>query len=162
MASDNAGLSREVTSALVTRPSSAGATTVVIGATAGAARKRLPVLRLHDQRLRPRAGLVIPTRRPLLRWEKGPRGTRLYNVQIFKLTRGPGGRFTSVSEILSAFPRSRYLRVPRHKLEPRTCYAWRVWPWRGKRFTGAPLGVSNFCVANAKVLRAAARGRARR
>ena len=154
-ASDNAGLSREVTSALVTRPSGAEARTVVIGGTAGATRNRIPLLRLNDRRLRPRAGRVIPTLRPLLRWTKGPRGTRLYNIQIFKLVRGPGGQFTSVSEVLSAFPRSRYLRVPRKTLEPRTCYAWRVWPWRGKRFTGKPLGVSNFCVASARVLKAA-------
>lgn len=160
VANDNAGLTREVTSALVTRPSGADATTVVIGGTAGATRSRIPLLRLHDRRLRPRAGRTVPTLRPLLRWQKGPRGTRLYNVQIFRLTRDPGGRFTSVSEVLSAFPRSRYFRVPRHKLLPRTCYVWRVWPWRGKRFTGAPLGVSNFCVASVAAMKAA-RARAR-
>lgn len=160
-ASDNAGLSREATSALVTRPSAAGATTVVTGGATTATRTRIPLLRLNDSRMRPRVGRVIPTRRPLLRWERGPRGTTLYNIQIFRLTRGPGGQFTAVREILSAFPRSRYYRVPRRTLEPNTCYVWRIWPWRGKRFTPAPLGVSNFCVATARAL-ASARARAAR
>ncbi len=158
-ASDNAGLSREVTSALVTRPSGAGATTVVVGGAAAGTRTRIPLLRLNHSRLRPRAGRVVPTLRPLLRWKKGPRGTKLYNIQIFRLTRGPGGQFTAVRKILSAFPRSRYFRVPPRTLRPRTCYVWRIWPWRGKRFTASPLGVSNLCVATTKAMREArARG----
>ncbi len=149
---DNAGLSREVTSAPITRPSTGGVTTVVIGSAATAARTP-SLLRLHSHRMRPHAGLLLRTRTPLLRWIKGPRGTKLYNVQIFRLTRGAGGRPTAVEEVLSAFPRGLAFRVPARTLKPRNCYVWRVWPWRGKRFTRGPLGVSNFCVASAKVLR---------
>ena len=152
---DNAGLSREVTSAPITRPTTGGATTVVIGSAVTAARTP-SLLRLHSHRMRPHAGLLLRTRTPLLRWSKGPRGTKLYNVQIFRLTRGKGGRPAAVEEVLSAFPRALAFRVPERTLKPRNCYVWRVWPWRGKRFTRGPLGVSNFCVASAKVLAAAA------
>ena len=152
---DNAGLSREVTSAPITNPSTGGVTTVVIGSAAAAARTP-SLLRFHSQRLRPRAGLVVRTRTPLLRWKKGPRGTTLYNVQIFRLARGAGGRQAAIKKVLSAFPRGLAFRVPARTLKPRNCYVWRVWPWRGTRFTQRSLGVSNFCVASAKVLAAAA------
>jgi hypothetical protein len=52
--------------------------------------------------------------------------------------------------------------MPARKILPGTCYVWRVWPFVGRRFTGSPLGVSNFCVASAKAIkRAEARRRAR-
>ena len=44
-------------------------------------------------------------------------------------------------------------------MQPGTCYVWRVWPFVGRRFTGKPLGVSNFCVASKKVLRQKAEAR---
>jgi hypothetical protein len=63
------------------------------------------------------------------------------------------------------FPGKRRYRMPAVKIRAGTCYVWRVWPFVGNRFTGAPLGVSNFCVASSKVLRqraaAAAKRRAR-
>ena len=46
-------------------------------------------------------------------------------------------------------------------MQPGTCYVWRVWPFVGRRFTGKPLGVSNFCVASKKVLRQKAEARRR-
>jgi hypothetical protein len=45
-------------------------------------------------RLRPKAGKTVPTRRPVLRWRKGPRGTRLYNVQIFVAAKRRGANPT--------------------------------------------------------------------
>ena len=163
-AKDNAGLAREVTSAQVTRPAPPppGPPPATVGGGVAAAGTPKPLARSNARRLRPRAGLVVRTRRPVLRWRKGPRGTKLYNLQVFRVTRGQGGRPTTVRKVLSAFPRARAFRLPPRRLRPRTCYVWRVWPYRGKRYTRAPLGVSNFCVADKKVLAAAARAAAAR
>ncbi len=116
-------------------------------------------------RLRPKAGKTLPTRRPVLGWRKGPRGTKLYNVQIFKVVRKRAGAAPTVKKVYSAFPTTRQMRAPRSKMLPGTCYVWRVWPYTGTRFTPKPLGISNFCVAKASVLKkkaaqAAARRRA--
>ena len=116
-------------------------------------------------RLRPKAGRTLPTRRPVLRWRKGPRGTKLYNVQIFKVVRKRKGATPTVRKVYSGFPSRRQLRAPRAKMTAGTCYVWRVWPYTGTRFTPKPLGISNFCVAKASVLKkkaaqAAARRRA--
>jgi hypothetical protein len=118
-------------------------------------------------RLRPKAGKTLPTRRPVLSWRKGPRGTRLYNVQIFKVVKKRRGAAPSVKKVYSGFPKKRQLRAPKSKMQPGTCYVWRVWPYTGTRFTPKPLGISNFCVAKASVLKkkaaqAAARKAARR
>jgi hypothetical protein len=118
-------------------------------------------------RLRPKAGKTLPTRRPVLKWRKGPRGTRLYNVQIFKVVKKRHGAAPTVKKVYSGFPRKRQLRAPKSKMQPGTCYVWRVWPYTGTRFTPKPLGISNFCVAKASVLKkkaaqAAARKAARR
>jgi len=116
-------------------------------------------------RLRPKAGKTVPTRRPVLSWRRGPRGTRLYNVQIFKVVKKRKGANPTVKKVYSGFPSKRQLRAPKAKMRPGTCYVWRVWPYTGTRFTPKPLGISNFCVAKASVLKkkaaqAAARRRA--
>jgi hypothetical protein len=106
-------------------------------------------------RLKPKAGTTLPTLRPLLRWKKGPRGTKLYNLQIFKVTARKGGK-PKVTKVLSRFPRGLTFRTPRKNLAAGTCYVWRVWPYTGRAFTTRPVGVSNFCIAGKKVLRAKA------
>ncbi len=45
-----------------------------------------PLPKQNALRLSPKAGTILPTLRPVLRWKKGPRGTKLYNLQIFKVT----------------------------------------------------------------------------
>jgi len=115
----------------------------------------------NASKLHPRAGVTVRTRTPVLRWARGPAGTKLYNIQLFKAARGAAGRVTAVRKVLSAFPRRRAFTVPAAKLSPGTCYVWRVWPYKGRGFTRTPLGVSNFCVASARVLAAAARARSR-
>jgi hypothetical protein len=127
---------------------------------APAARETAVLPRRNAARLYPKAGVTVRTRTPVLRWARGPAGTRLYNVQLFRAAKGPNGRVTAVKKVLSAFPKKRSYTVPRTKLRPGTCYVWRVWPYRGKGFTRTPLGVSNFCVASARVLKAAAARRA--
>jgi hypothetical protein len=112
--------------------------------------KTLP--RQNAIRLKPKAGKIIPTRSPVLQWRKGPRGTRLYNLQLFRVTARKGAR-PRISKVLSTFPRGLQYRAPRKNLRPGTCYVWRVWPYTGRAFTPKPVGVSNFCVASAKVVR---------
>lgn len=107
-------------------------------------------------RLLPKAGSTLPTLRPVLRWKKGPRGTKLYNLQIFQVTPRKGKAKPKVTKVLSRFPRGRQFRPPNRNLKPNTCYVWRVWPYTGTAFTARPVGVSNFCVAGSKVLRAKA------
>jgi hypothetical protein len=114
-------------------------------------------------KLRPKAGKTLPTRRPVLGWRKGPRGTKLYNVQIFKVVRKRRGAAPTVKKVFSGFPTKRQMRAPKSKMQPGTCYVWRVWPYTGTRFTPKPLGISNFCVAKASVLKKkAAQAAARR
>ena len=101
-----------------------------------------------------RAGTTVLTRRPLLRWRGGPPGTRIFNLQVFRVQKTrTAGRTPPVRKIYSVFPAKRRYTMPKVKIQPGTCYVWRVWPFVGKRFTGQPLGVSNFCVATKKVLR---------
>lgn len=116
----------------------------------------------NASRLRPKAGKTLPTRRPVLGWRKGPRGTKLYNVQIFRVVRKRAGAAPTVKKIYSGFPTKRQLRVGKSHMKPGTCYVWRVWPYTGSRFTPKPLGISNFCVAKASVLRKKAIQAARR
>ena len=108
--------------------------------------------RQNAQRLQPKAGKTVMSRRPVLRWTRGPRGTKLFNLQLFRVTRAKGTTTPKVVKILSAFPTGRAYRVPLSKTRPKTCYVWRVWPYTGREFTPKPLGVSNFCVASQKVL----------
>ena len=65
--------------------------------------------------------------RPTLRWTAGPKGTRTYNVQVFRVVDG-----AKLRKVLSAFPHKQRFVVPRKKALARgACYVWRVWPFRG-------------------------------
>jgi hypothetical protein len=114
---------------------------------------------MHVKRLRPRPGKVVPTRRPVLRWTRGPRGTTLYNVQVFRVTRTRTG-VTRLKKISSTFPRKRQMRT--RTLAPSGWYVWRVWPYMRHHFAPRALGVSNFRVASRTTLRRIARAKARR
>ena len=97
--------------------------------------------RRRTERLRPAAGAVLATRRPVLRWTAGPRGTSAYNVQVFEVV---GSR---LRKIRSRYPSGTRLALTgRDALQPGRCYVWRVWPYRGRTYTAAPLAVSDFCV----------------
>ena len=105
-------------------------------------------------RLKPKAGQVVPTLAPVLKWTKGPRGTRLYNLQIFRVTQvTKAGATPKVTKIYSSFPKGLQTRAPKARLKAGTCYVWRVWPYTGRAFTPKPVGVSNFCTASAKVIK---------
>jgi hypothetical protein len=109
-------------------------------ATPATTRTRLP--RRNVKNLIPRVGAKISATRPTLRWKGARPGTRLFNVQIFKV--GTGNRLTKVH---SAFPRVARYAIPRRaRLTRGVCYVWRVWPYQGTQFTEQPLGVSHFCV----------------
>ncbi|MGD9695177.1 MAG: hypothetical protein AB7V42_05895 [Thermoleophilia bacterium] len=96
----------------------------------------------NAKRLKPRAGSRVTSTRPVLRWQRKA-GARLYNVQIFRVTRA--GKLVKVH---SAFPRARSLRVPRRVLRAGTCYVWRSWPFMAvTKPAKSAVGVSNFCVA---------------
>lgn len=102
---------------------------------------RLPMR--NTKRLSPQVGSTVSAVRPRLRWTAGPRGTRIYNVQVFRVENG-----AKLKQVLSLFPRRQQLKVPRRKALVRgSCYVWRVWPFRGARATPTPLGVSHFCVS---------------
>lgn len=96
----------------------------------------------NARRLKPRVGVRIPTLRPVLQWQRGPRFTTLYNVQVFEI------RGRRVVKVRSAFSRNTQWRVPPRTLKKGTRYAWRVWPYRGLRgYTKKPLGISYFDVS---------------
>jgi hypothetical protein len=99
---------------------------------------RLPSMQ-NARRLSPRAGSRITTLRPGLRWQRRARA-RLYNVQIFAL------EGATVRKVLSAFPSTARLRVPKGVLAFGTRYVWRVWPYLPSGYTPASLGVSRFDV----------------
>ena len=107
----------------------------------------------NASRLSPRAGQVVPTLVPVLKWTKGPRGTKLYNLQIFRVTQVKKGATPKVTKIYSSFPKGLQMRAPKTRLKAGTCYVWRVWPYTGQAFTPKPVGVSNFCTASSKVIR---------
>jgi len=118
----------------------------------------LALPRQNATRLQPKAGKIVPTLVPVLKWTRGPRGTKLYNLQIFKVTEvKKAGAGAKVTKIYSSFPKGLQARAPKSKLVAGTCYVWRIWPYTGRAFTPKPVGVSNFCTASAKVLRAKAR-----
>lgn len=94
------------------------------------------------RKMTPRRGAKIRSTRPTLRWSAGPRGTRLYNVQIFLV-----GKDNALKKVRTAFPKTRSFTLPRRAaLKKGSCYVWRVWPYRGSSFTSTPLGVSHFCI----------------
>ena len=99
--------------------------------------------------LRPAAGTVVAGLRPTLRWRGGPARADLYNVQIFTATG---------AKLMSAFPRSRALRLPPRRLAPGRRYVWRVWPYtRAHGYTSKPLALSWFATPSRTVLAAAGR-----
>ena len=105
---------------------------------------RMNLLRRNARRLGPAAGSVVTSRRPVLRWSGAPAGTRLYNLQIFRV--GPGGKLIKSG---SAFPSgTRYALPAGTSLAPGDCYVWRVWPYRRGAYSVAPLGISDFCIAD--------------
>jgi hypothetical protein len=123
--------------------------------------RAVPLPTQNAGRLTPRAGRRVATIRPIFRWKKGPAGTTLYNVQVFRVVKKRAGRAATIKKIHSAFPRATRYRSPK-KLAAGQCYVWRVWPYTGSSFTAQPLGISNFCVVSSKVLRRnAARVKAR-
>lgn len=133
----------------------------IIGPSAARRRAPLSLPRQNAGRLRPRAGKTMLTRRPVLRWRGGPDAT-VYNLQVFRVLRArTAGATHPVKKIYSVFPTKRRYRMPKAKMLPGTCYVWRVWPFVGRRFTGKPLGVSNFCVANKTALRQKAEAKRR-
>lgn len=147
----------------VLTPTAAPATTrtPVPPATTPAATPRAPAVTtlalpsLRTTKLRPRKAAVVKDRRPMLSWTRGPAGTTVYNVQIFRVGTPRAGATSDavpLRKVRSVFPRAQRLRTP--VLARGACYVWRVWPFRGRTFTKAPLGISNFCVAkNARIRR---------
>jgi len=75
--------------------------------------------------MRPKKGKVLGTLRPLMRW-KGKKTAVLYNIQFEDLN------IKSKRKILSGFPRKAAYKVPKNRLKPGHCYAWRVWAYRGR------------------------------
>ena len=59
------------------------------------------------RKLTPRRGAKIRSTRPTLRWAAGPRGTRLYNVQIFLV-----GKDNALKKVRTAFPQEALLHAP--------------------------------------------------
>lgn len=107
---------------------------------------RLP--QRNAARLRPRRAATLRVVRPVLRWTRGPAGTTLYNVQLFRvrpLARASSADAVTFRKVRSAFPRATRMRAPR--LARGACYVWRVWPFLAGRFSRQPLGVSHFCVS---------------
>ena len=91
----------------------------------------------NARRLRPRLGAKLVSTRPVLRW-KALRDAKFYNVQVFRLS---GKRLIKV---LSVFPTTNHVRVPRGRLIPGATHVWRVWPMVDGHYTPKPLGISNF------------------
>lgn len=94
---------------------------------------------INAKALRPTRGLLIPTRRPLLRWT-AQKGATLYNLQVFWL------HGTTVTKVVSVFPRGHNLRVPAGRVAYGHTYIWRVWPYVRGKYTSRPLGLSYFSV----------------
>jgi len=137
----------------------------VVGASAASQRpaaRSAPLPRLNAGKLSPRAGTVVKTRSPLLRWKTGRKGTTLYNLQLFRVISRPPGKASIVRKVFTAFPKKASFRLPAAKVVAGSCYVWRIWPYLGTKFAPKPLGISNFCVAKASVLRKAKRSTTRR
>ncbi len=60
---------------------------------------------------------MVPTLAPVLRWTKGPRGTKLYNLQIFRVTQVKKGATPKVTKIYSSFPKGLQMRAPKTRLK---------------------------------------------
>jgi hypothetical protein len=97
----------------------------------------VPPQTLNARSLSPAAGARVQRHRPLLRWR--PRaGARLYNVQVYAV------EASSVTKVVSAFPRRPRYVVPPAELDVGTRYLWRVWPFLAGGYPGEPLGMSFF------------------
>lgn len=98
----------------------------------------------HTRKLTPRAGAVMRTRTPLLRWRGLPRGATGANLQVFRLVEREGEwRWTRVYNDDVTQTRR---RVPKGRLT-NGIYAWRVWPRLGSAgFSAKSLAVSYFVV----------------
>lgn len=132
-----------------------------LGTVATAKPPRIALPKQNAGRLTPRAGTRIATLRPVFRWKRGPAGTTLYNLQLFRVVKREAGKAPSIKKVVSVFPRGLRWKT-RSRVAPGQCYVWRVWPYTGASFTPKPLGISNFCVMSAKALtRSKARARAR-
>lgn len=131
------------------------------GTTAVTRQPRIALPKQNAGRLTPRAGTRIATLRPVFRWKRGPAGTTLYNLQLFRVIKRDAGRAPSIKKVVSVFPRGLRWKMT-SRVAAGQCYVWRVWPYTGTAFTPKPLGISNFCVMSAKALkRSKARARAR-
>ncbi|MEZ5080290.1 MAG: hypothetical protein R2878_06475 [Thermoleophilia bacterium] len=107
----------------------------------GTPKKRAPRIE-HAKRMRPRAGVKLTSRRPVLRWTRNPHA-RLYNLQIFRVTS------RKYIKVRTAFPRTNKYRLPKRRaLAPGRRYVWRVWPYVASKskYTRQPLGISWFDV----------------
>ncbi|MGD9573029.1 MAG: hypothetical protein AB7V62_14180 [Thermoleophilia bacterium] len=107
---------------------------------------RLPAA--NTRKLRPKRAATLRVRRPVLRWSRGPRGTSLYNLQLFRVRTvksTTAATAVSLRKVNSVFPRTTRFRTP--TLTRGACYVWRVWPYRAGSFTRKPLGVSHFCIS---------------
>ena len=95
--------------------------------------------RQRTGRLRPAAGAVVTTRRPVMRWTAGPRGTSLYNVQVFEVAG------TRLKKVRSAYPEgTRFVLPQRQALRAGRCYVWVPCPhcW-GQRRIWTPVEARN-------------------
>jgi hypothetical protein len=89
--------------------------------------------------LRPPAGSVVTTRRPVLRW-RAVAGAELYNVQVYRL------RGEQATKVVSDFPQAGRYRVPAGRLAVGERYVWRVWPLVDGAYPAEPHGLSWFDV----------------
>ena len=81
---------------------------------------RLPMRNVG--RLRPLVGATVRAVRPTLRWAHGPKGTRIYNVQLFRVVDG-----AKLRKVVSVFPhRQRYVVSRKKALARGACYVWRA------------------------------------
>lgn len=120
-------------------PSPPDAFAVTAGATVRRSLRARPAT-LTPRRLRPAPGARLAGKRSILRWSLGPKGTTVYNLQIFSIK--PSGK---IVKELSVFPRRRQFVLTQHRLKRGERYIWRVWPYlRGSTVAAKPLGVSFF------------------
>src|SRR5262249_20413714 len=95
--------------------------------------KALLQLRRRSYKLWPVAGAGLATRRPVLHWARGPKGTVAYNIQIWQ--------YPGLKRVLSAYPSGTTLKVRAGVLEAGRRYVWRGRPHnRGGPHRPAPPG----------------------
>jgi len=87
----------------------------------------------------PRAGAILKTLTPTLRWKKATGKVTLYNLQFFSIADNG-----TVRKVLSAFPTGVSYKVPPRRLKAGVRYMWRLWPYHGSKATQRPFIVSYF------------------